>query len=141
MLLERYGVEAAKPWSTRALGACLRQLVTSPGGSDVAVRDAWIDGPRAFCVVYESPSYEGVLGLRRSDQAIADGVLYDSHGAGADAPEPVAFGYDVADNDLGEPLGGAAETLRTDADGVRWWGCLLSELPAAPARSGRRSRR
>jgi hypothetical protein len=88
------------------------------------VLDSWVDGPQAFCVVYTCERYRGRLGLRREAGDIANGLLYDGHDGGAGLPNPLAFGRNVADYDLAEPLGGAAESLTRDESGISWWGTV-----------------
>ena len=48
------------------------------------------------------------------------------------ASDPAQVGRDIADFDIGEPLGTVAERLREDAHGVHWWGGLNAELPTLP---------
>ncbi|MBF6134218.1 hypothetical protein IU501_14575 [Nocardia otitidiscaviarum] len=95
----------------------------------IAVIDAWVEDEWTFVVVYRSPYFDGPLALRSS--------TYDAHTNAfssmssprlADAPDPVQFGRDVADFDIGEPLGAMRENLRVDGDGIHWWG---SSAPSA----------
>lgn len=46
--------------------------------------------------------------------------------------DPESFGQDVADFDIGEPLGTVAKSLRRDDHGVSWWGELAEQLPTLP---------
>lgn len=136
-------------WAGRALHACLTQLLTSTvtEAGRVWVVDAWTetsDGG-SVCVLYRPPHDEGrVVGLRRSRQAVLDHLAdpsdwrigdlttwgYDM-GAGVRAEE---FGWNVADFDVGEPLGYVTTVLRYGADGadIGWWGNLGEILPVAP---------
>ncbi len=146
-LLTTFGPATEEPWSQAALRACLEHLLVSTvtEAADVAVDDAWLDGPSAFCVVYRVPFFEGLAGLRRdasdarpaiederrdagmmtsgydmADQAVLDGQV----------PDPVGFGRNVADFDIGEPHdlpeGGP------DGRGIHWGGNLTGGLPARP---------
>jgi hypothetical protein len=67
-LLSELQSEARADWSRTALIACLEQLRTSrfAEAGQVAVLDAWVDGPDAFCVVYRSPHELGEVGIRRT---------------------------------------------------------------------------
>ena len=46
--------------------------------------------------------------------------------------DPVAFGWNVADFDIGEPLGFVTTILRYDRADIGWWGSLGDELPQPP---------
>lgn len=120
-----------------ALFACLEHLRTSSvtQAGQVAVLDAWVDGPDAFCVVYQPPYQDGEVGIRRSaddaatpTQQYRPGDLTDGYDLGdSEVPDPVAFGWNVADFDIGEPGTGP---LRHDEDsGTSWWGSLGDALP------------
>jgi hypothetical protein len=146
-LLTTLGPVNDEPWSQAAVRACLEHLgiSTTTEAADVAVEDAWLDGPTAFCVVYRVPFFDGLAGLRRdasdarpsiegdswdrtmmtsgydmADQSVLDGQL----------PDPVGFGWNVADFDIGEPHdlpdGGLDEL------GIHWGGNLTGGLPARP---------
>jgi hypothetical protein len=146
-------------WSATALWACLEHLRVSTvtQAARVAVVDAWLDGPDAFCVLYHPPFDDGrVVGLRRCRQEALDarewrlGDMttwgYDMNGdvgSGAwavdgllaldpDWVDPVAFGWNVADFDIGEPLGFVATILRYDRGDIGWWGSLGVALPSPP---------
>jgi hypothetical protein len=133
-----------EPWSRIALRACLEHLriSTVTEAADVAVEDAWLDGPTAFCVVYRVPFLDGLAGLRRdasdarpaieggswdrtmmtnghdmADQAVLDGQR----------PDPVGFGSNVADFDIGEPHDLPDSGM--DEPCIRWGGNLTSGLP------------
>lgn len=131
-------------WSATALLACLEHLRVSSvtEAARVAVVDAWLDGPDAFCVVYRPPfDGERVVGLRRCRQEAVDtqewrlGDMttwgYDMSPR-ADWVDPVAFGWNVADFDIGEPLGFVATILRNDCGDIGWWGSLGVALPRRP---------
>jgi hypothetical protein len=117
----------------------LEQLRTSSfaESGQVAVLDAWVDGPDAFCVVYQSPYEAGQVGIRRTaddaasarHQRYRPGAMTEYHDMGnADTPDPVAFGQNVADLDIGDP--GTDGPLRHDEDsGTAWWGSLGDALP------------
>jgi hypothetical protein len=136
-LLSQLPSEAGADWSRTALIACLEQLRTSniTEAGQVAVLDAWVDGPDAFCVVYQTPYANGEVGIRRSvDDASSNnrkyrpGEMTDGYDMGsAEIPDPVAFGWNVADFDIGEP---GTALLRYDEDsGTSWWGSLGEALP------------
>jgi hypothetical protein len=129
-------------WSSSALRSCLDHLGTSrvTEAQLVAVERSWTDGPDAFCVVYRPP-YDGQrrVGLRRSRSDCAEASSYrlGDFVSGRDLgdpldPDPVAFGRDVADFDLGEPMGAVVNILRIDSDGIGWWGTLDEQLPTDP---------
>jgi hypothetical protein len=140
-LLSQLQPGANTDWSSAALFACLEQLLTSTvtEADRVAVLDAWPDGPDAFCVVYQTPYADGNLGIRRTtDDAPDDApqrrkkyrpgdmtVGYDL--GAAELPDPVMFGWMVADFDIGEPGSGP---LRQDpVSGISWWGSLGDAFP------------
>lgn len=140
LLRELAGAHPSSPWSTHALRECLAHLRTSTvtEARRVRVVDAWTDGPEAFCVLYGPPYDEGrVVGLRRRRQSAVDvgewrlgdmttwGYEMDRDGE----VDPVAFARNVADFDLGEPLGFVVTVLRYDGADVGWWGDLDDDLP------------
>ncbi|WP_143546083.1 MULTISPECIES: hypothetical protein [Nocardiaceae] len=47
----------------------------------------------------------------------------------ADTADAGRFGREVADFDIGEPLGTVANNLRQDKNGVDWWGYLDADTP------------
>lgn len=132
----------ARDWSSRALHACLSHLLTSTvtEGPRAWIVDAWPDpDDDGLCVIYRPPHDEGrEVGLRRrrrdavepSDWRIGDMTTwgYDM-GADIDAEQ---FGWNVADFDIGEPLGYVTTMLRYDSADIGWWGNLDDELPTAP---------
>jgi hypothetical protein len=115
-----------REWGEAALRACRDHLGVShmTEAHTVQVLDAWTEDGVAFCVIYQYPYFDGVLGIRRT---------FDENMYGDDATDPDEFGRDVADFDIGEPLGTVVERLRVDAAGVHWWGDLDDELPQKPA--------
>jgi hypothetical protein len=144
-------------WSATALWACLEHLRVSTvtEAARVAVVDAWLDGPDAFCVLYRPPFDGGrVVGLRRCRQEAVEtrewrlgdmttwgyDMTRDITRAGTGGysghdphwVDPVAFGWNVADFDLGEPLGFVATILRFDRGDIGWWGSLGVTLPGPP---------
>jgi hypothetical protein len=119
----------------------MEQLRTSDltGAGQVIVLDAWVDGQDAFCVVYHRP-YDDPreIGIRRTvDDAAPSrnqkkyrpGQMTEYHDMGStEIPDPVAFGRNVADFDIGEP--GTDGPLRHDDNtGTSWWGSLGDALP------------
>lgn len=134
-------------WSAAALAACLQHLRVSTvtQAARVQVVEAWTDGAEAFCVLYRPPLGDGrVVGLRRSRSEAVEtrewrlgdmttwGYAMDSPRDAPDDVDPVSFGWNVADFDLGEPLGFVATVLRYDRADVGWWGSLAAELPEPP---------
>ena len=136
-LLSQLQSEARADWSRTALFACLEHLRTSSvtQAGQVAVLDAWVDGPDAFCVVYQPPYQDGEVGIRRSaddaatsTQGYRPGDLTDGYDLGsAEIPDPVAFGWNVADFDIGEP--GTGPLRHDENSGSSWWGSLGDALP------------
>lgn len=113
-------------WLHAALYACVTGLSRScTEGETVEMLAAWIDDAGYLCFVYRYPYFDGVLGLRRDDD-LAEDVFGDA------LADPRALGQEIADFDIGEPLGSVAERLRTDALGVHWWGNLDDDLPTLP---------
>lgn len=53
----------------------------------------------------------------------------DADGAPVDAQR---FGWNIADFDVGEPLGYVTTVLRYDDADIGWWGDLGAALPASP---------
>jgi hypothetical protein len=132
---------AGATWSATALWACLEHLRVSTvtHAARVSVEEAWTDGPDALCVVYRPPFDEQrVVGVRRQrrdatepgEWRIGDMTTW-GYELGADA-DATAFGWNVADFDIGEPLGYVATILRTDDVGIQWWGTLGAQLPQRP---------
>jgi hypothetical protein len=118
--VERGSVE----WLHAALYACVTGLSRScTEGETVEVLAAWIDDD-GLCVVYQYPYFDGVLGFRTGTELDTDNEMALS------APE---FGQDIADFNIGEPLGSVVDHLRQDAYGVHWWGDLTDGLPQLPA--------
>ncbi|MEO9138708.1 MAG: hypothetical protein ABI345_06530 [Jatrophihabitans sp.] len=133
-------------WSARALHACLSHLRTSSVTEAARVRviDAWPESVDALCVVYRPPHDEDrVVGLRRrrrdalepGDWRIGDITAWgydlgrDPDGAPVDAQ---CFGWNMADFDVGEPLGYVTTVLRYDHADIGWWGDLDDTLPTSP---------
>lgn len=114
----------SEAWLRAALYACVTGLSQScTEGETVEVLAAWIDDDDCLCVIYQYPVFDGVLGIRRE----TDTDMY-----GEPPVDPMQFGQDIADFDIGEPLGTVADHLRQDAHGVHWWGSLDAELPILP---------
>lgn len=123
-LLEQYG-GLSSTWAELALAACLRRLSTSSLSEawGVGVADAWTDGPDAFCVVYRYMTVAKTLGIRMTKSG--------PHPA-AETEDAERFGREVADFDIGEPLGTVANNLRPDRNGIDWWGYLDAKTPVKP---------
>jgi hypothetical protein len=117
-------------WAAAALAACLRALDhddAALGLRLVNVRDAWLEGGQAMCVVYSHIWFpEGDLGLRRTFEEDAEAEEEEKD------DDPDHFGSDVALYDILEPLGSVANHLRADEFGVQWWGALDEQLPRKP---------
>ncbi len=119
------------PGSSEWLRAALYATVTGLSlscteGGTVEVFAAWIDDADRPCFVHQYPYSDGVLGFRCTDD-IEEDVYGDA------LADPRAFGQEVADFAVGEPLGSVAGHLRPDRIGVHWCGELEDELPALPA--------
>ncbi|MDJ0360647.1 hypothetical protein [Rhodococcus sp. H29-C3] len=123
-LLEQYS-ELSSTWSEFALAACLRRLSTSSLSEawGVGVADAWTDGPDAFCVVYRYMTVAKILEIRMTQSGPPPA---------AETADAERFGREVADFDIGEPLGTVAHNLRQDKNGIYWWGYLDAETPEKP---------
>jgi hypothetical protein len=103
-------------WAQAALFACVTWLPSScTEGRSVEVLAAWVEGGDALCIVYQYPYYQGVLGLRAA-------IDTDMHMYGEPVSDPESFGRDIADFQIGEPLGTVVDRLRLDDNGVSWWG-------------------
>jgi hypothetical protein len=138
-LLTELRAEVSEEWSASALVACLEHLRTSSitEGGHVAVLDAWVDGPDAFCIVYQPPYETRSVGLRRTaadrasatDQQSRPSQMTEAYDMGNGAsPDPIAFGWNVADFDIGEP-GTHGSSRYEDQSGVAWWGSLGDTPP------------
>ena len=132
--------QPATAWSDRALAACLDHLrhSTVTDARLVHVLASWTQGPDALCIIYRRTDLATVIGLRRRwHDAVQPGewrlsnLMAWGYDVGPDV-EAVPFGWNVADFDLGEPLGMVAQALRYDDAGVGWWGSLDERLPVIP---------
>lgn len=102
-------------WGEIALLSCLEKLQS--GGpteaAEVKVHGGWaIDG---FCLIYDSPwgPRVGLRAVESGEQAT------DVHW---DEPPAEAFGKDIADFAVAEPLGSVSDRLVVDSNGLGWWG-------------------
>lgn len=115
------GLESQSSWGDLALLACLTRL--RDGGPtewrEVTVLDAWsvADG---FCVVYEM--YGDRLGVRAHRATAGGPPFWFDRGVFGKHPTPEAFGQEIADYAVAEPLGSVGDNLVMDRDGVGWWG-------------------
>jgi hypothetical protein len=129
-LLEELAAVESPTWAQRAVRACLDELRTSTltESPHIRVDNAWTDGESAFSVVYRWDFDRAqAYGIRR---AFADAATthYVPGGfiGGLEIrtphrnPDAIGFGKDVANFDIGEPLGNTP--LRRDAAGILWWG-------------------
>lgn len=120
-------------WSGLALLSCLRWLCTSTltAAFEVQVEEAWTDGSDAFCIVYRAPyGPQTRVGIRSHRD---EGDMFGSVDAAGHGPDPEEFGQQVADFNIGEPLGDIVTRLRSDQHGVGWWGSLGDHLPTRPS--------
>jgi hypothetical protein len=130
-LLRELRSAPGEEWSRVALRSCLEHLAVSwtTEAWAVEVEDAWTEDRWTFCVVYRYPYIDGRLGLRSTalDPSLA-GRLETFYGdERPDQPDPVRFGQNVADFDIGEPLGTVADHLHPSADGINWWSAAEHE--------------
>lgn len=107
-------------WGALALLACLTRLRDGgPTSADhVAVQDAWATEDE-FRVVYDSP-WGPRVGIVRHRFTTVDRL--DASASSPAGPTPEEFGREVADFNIGEPLGSYAFALHYDDDGLGWWG-------------------
>lgn len=104
-------------WRSEALLGCLQRL--RDGGPtewrDVVILDAWpiTDG---FCVVYEM--YGDRLGARATRATGEGPPFFFSRGVHGADPSPRAFGVEIADCAIAEPLGSRGDSLVTDEASV-----------------------
>ncbi|MFE3195397.1 hypothetical protein ACFXHA_40790 [Nocardia sp. NPDC059240] len=124
-LSEHFTAVESPRWAEQAVSACLRRLMSSTitEAAVIAVEDAWVEDEWTFVVVYRSPYFDGVLGLRRSTYDPRDNTfstMFDPELTAA--PDPKRYGRDVADFDIGEPLGTVVGNLRVDDRSIHWWG-------------------
>lgn len=106
-------------WGSRALLACLRKLRDGgpTEGADALVEDAWATVDE-FRVVYSFPRDRRFGIIRHRDTRID---IVDAYVTG-EVATPEEAGQEVADFNIGEPLGAFADILDVDPDGVGWWG-------------------
>lgn len=103
-------------WAQQALLACLEHLLVSRTTEAwcVGIVDAYLDDDDGFCVIYRFGTYRRTIGLRRGNDADHPCVYGDSASD---------IGQEIADFDIGEPLGTVASRLSHDpSTGVWWWG-------------------
>lgn len=119
-LIAELEASLAEEWGQRALLACLRKL--RDGGpteaASVVVHDAWATADE-FRVVYDSPWQGPRVGIIRDRWTTIDRT--DAYATG-DQSTPEEFGQEVADFNIGEPLGAYLDILDFDAAGLGWWG-------------------
>jgi len=91
----------------------------------VTVVTAWTTPEDGFCLVYRHPQHPGrTLGYR---------ARFTPGDPGDEFEGPEAFGFEVANFGVSEPLGSVEWRLRRDHSGIDWHGQLDDELPTAPA--------
>lgn len=107
-------VPMARSYAEPVLSACLATVPgldnpetfrILPGAHPTEVLRSWIEGESPLCIVYRSPHYDGMLGLRR-DVTDPD---YEF-----DTPEEL--GEEIAYGDIDEPLGSAGDSIRVDVE-------------------------
>jgi hypothetical protein len=114
-------VGANRTLADRALRAVLDCLPHSyTEGANVVVLDSWTEGDDIICLMYRFPWFKGVLGLRRRVEVDAEIQESLEEWAG-----------EVANFEVGEPLGTIAHRLWLDHESVHWWG----EVPV-PGKTG-----
>jgi hypothetical protein len=143
-LLATFGLVTDEPWSRTAVRACLDRLRTSTvtEAADVGVEGAWTDGPTSFCIVW----FDGLIGLRRDAADALPAIeghdwepnmmtsgysMVDVAVVAGRLPDPVGFGWNVADFDIGEPHEPSRGDPVDEAD-VRWHGNIANRLPSQP---------
>ncbi|WP_278313688.1 hypothetical protein [Lolliginicoccus levis] len=106
--------ELSTSWAQQALLACLEHLLDSlvTEAWCIGVIDAYLDGDDGFCVIYRFGTYSRTLGLRRCDDNGHPQVYGDSASD---------IGREIADFDIGEPLGTVSLRLRHDPSTDTWW--------------------
>ena len=118
-LIGALAATASEEWGPRALLACLRKL-RDGGPTEAAlgvVHDAWAT-PDEFRVIYDSP-WGPRVGIIRNRWTTVDHLdVYTTE----DVATPEEFGQEVADFNIGEPMGRYLDILEIDADGLGWWG-------------------
>jgi hypothetical protein len=87
----------------------------------VIVEDAWATTDE-FRVIYSFTAGPRI-GIIRSRETTIDHLNIYATG---DVATPEEFGQEVADFNIGEPLGAYLDILDFDADGVGWWGHIPS---------------
>jgi hypothetical protein len=107
--------------ASRALSALLDYLPRSyTEGSHLDVLDSWTEGDSVVCVVYQFHGWDAVIGYRQH-------VELDD-----ELPTLEDWVEEVANFNIGEPLGTIARHMWLDDEGVHWWGAL-----PVPGRDGR----
>lgn len=81
------------------------------------VENAWATSDE-FRVVYSFVGGRRIGIIRNRETTIDRTDVY----ATGDVATPEEFGQEVADFNIGEPLGAYVKILDVDADGLGWWG-------------------
>jgi hypothetical protein len=152
-LLDRLGSRGVNTWAERALWATLEGVRDGPLIENIAVTEAWTDGPDAFCLLYTAPYGLPcpIVGIRREcgdtdwdvtrflddlSPRVAAGLMRtsaeDRAGLLRTSDDPIEFGGRLAEY-ISEPLGVFGKHLRFSIDGVGWWGTLDVNLPTQPS--------
>jgi hypothetical protein len=119
-LLARLKQLPERTWGQQALLVCLRRL-RDGGPTEAAIVEVYEAWPLddGFKIVYLSP-WGPIVGLtaRREKLQFFSCIYQDDEGD----ITPEAFGKEIADFFVGEPLGNYVDVLSYDDEDLGWWG-------------------